>query len=71
MKWFKHETDCDLSEGLNYLIDQEGFAGYGRWWRMIEIIASKMDETDRCSAEYSNKKWGLLLGLKQKKLKSL
>lgn len=71
MKWFKHETDCDKSEGLNYLIDNFGWEGYGRWFRLLEIIASKMDETDKCSVKYSKKKWSELLGLKQFKLDSL
>ena len=68
MKWFKHEADAFLSEGVDAIIDAEGFAGYGRWNRILEIVAFKMDETDRCHAEYSIQKWCRLLGLKQKKL---
>ena len=68
MKWFKHDTDALLSEGVDALIDAEGFAGYGRWNRILEIVAFKMDETDRCHVEYSIQKWCRLLGLKQKKL---
>lgn len=52
------------------MIDQEGFAGYGRWFRLLEIVAEKMDNSERCYAEYSPQKWGSLLGLKQKKLKT-
>lgn len=70
MKWFKHDTDCDRSEGLSYLIDQEGFAGYGRWFRLLEIVAEKMDSSNRCHAEYSVKKWCSLLGLKPKTLRA-
>ena len=68
VKWFKHDTDALLSEGVDALIDAEGFAGYGRWNRILEIVAFKMDETDRCHVEYSIQKWCRLLGLKQKKL---
>ena len=68
MKWFKHDTDCETSEGLSYLISIEGFAGYGRWFRVLEIVASKMDKSDRCHAEFPIQKWCSLLGLKQKKL---
>ena len=68
MKWFKHDADAFLSEGVDALIDAEGFAGYGRWNRILEIVSFKMDETDRCHAEYSIQKWCRLLGLKQKKL---
>ena len=70
MKWFKHDTDAFLSEGIDALIEAEGFAGYGRWMRLLEIVAFKMDESNRCHAEYSIKKWCSLLGLKQKKLTS-
>lgn len=70
MKWFKHDTDCSDSEGLNYLLEIEGFAGYGRWFRLLEIVARKMDNTNRCYIEYSANKWASLLGLKQKKLKT-
>ena len=68
MKWFKHDTDGDRSAGLSYLIDQMGCAGYGRWFRLLEIVAEKMDSTDRCHVEYSPKKWCSLLGVKQKQL---
>jgi hypothetical protein len=68
MRWFKHDVDCEISEGLSYLISVSGFAGYGRWFRVLEIVASKMDKSDRCHAEYPIQKWCSLLGLKQKKL---
>ncbi len=51
-------------------MEKEGFAGYGRWMRLLEIVAMKIGETDNCSVEYSVKKWCSLLGLKQKKLLS-
>lgn len=68
MRWFKHDTDAFTSEGVDALIDAEGFAGYGRWMRLLEIVAFKMDETDRCYVEYSYKKWSRLLGLRRNKL---
>jgi hypothetical protein len=68
VKWFKYNTDAFMSEGIDALMDAEGFAGYGRWVRLLEIVAYKMDETTRCHAEYSIQKWCRLLGLKQKKL---
>jgi hypothetical protein len=68
MKWFKHDTDGDLSEGLSFLLSQEGFSGYGRWFRLLEIVAYKMDGSDNCGVEYPSSKWCSLLGLKQKKL---
>lgn len=68
MKWFKHLADCPSSESLSRLLAAEGFAGYGRWWRILEIVASRMDASDRCHVEYSVGQWCSLLGLKQKKL---
>ena len=65
MKWFKHDSDAFTSEGVEILIDEFGFAGYGRWNRLLEIVAFKMDETDRCWVEYPVSKWCSLLGLKQ------
>lgn len=70
MKWFKHDTDASFSEGIDFLISKQGFEGYGRWNRLLEIIAFKMDDSDNCSVEYSKKKWCSLLELKQKKLVS-
>ena len=46
MKWFKHETDVIHSEKMAKLIEEFGFEGYGRYWRIMEIIAERMDETD-------------------------
>jgi len=68
IKWFKHDSDAFTSEGVEALIDAEGFSGYGRWCRLLEIVAFKMDETDRCGVEYPIQKWCSLLKLKQKKL---
>ena len=59
-----------MSEGVDALINEFGFAGYGRWNRLLEIVASKMDESGRCHAEYSIQKWCSFLRLKQKKLVS-
>lgn len=63
MQWFKHDTDCDESEGLSMLIEKYGWEGYGRWFRILEIIAKKMDKTDRCSASYPAAKWQKMLGI--------
>lgn len=68
IKWFKHDSDGFTSEGGEALIAKLGFAGYGRWNRVLEIVAFKMDHTTRCHAEYPITKWCSLLGLKQKKL---
>lgn len=61
MKWFKHETDSIQSEKLNWLIDNHGMEGYGRWFRLLEVVAERMDGSDRCYAEYSIQKWASFL----------
>jgi hypothetical protein len=67
MKWFKHDTDCYLSEGLNALLDKAGWEGYGRWFRLLEIVAAKMDNTEKCSATYPIKIWQQKLGFYHRK----
>lgn len=68
MRWFKHDCDARNSEGMDALFEFDGFAAQGRWYRLLEIIAEKMDYTDRCHVEYSISKWCSLLRLKQNKL---
>ena len=48
IKWFKHETDSKDSEKLKDVIAEFGYEGYGWYWRIMEIVACKMDETGRC-----------------------
>lgn len=68
MKWFKHFSDAHTNEGLRKLKASMGMEGVGIWWTVLEIIALKMDETDRCHAEYTVSDWCSFLGLRQKKL---
>lgn len=68
MKWFKHDSDAFMSEGVAAIVDEFGFAGYGRWMRLLEIVAFKMDGSSRCYVEFPIKKLSSLLGLKHKKL---
>lgn len=57
MKWFKHDTDAHRSEGLTALQAKLGLGALGRWWVLLEIIAEKMDSTDKCSVEYPVRWW--------------
>jgi len=70
MKWFKHETDAPDSEKLKSLKSQFGWDGLGRYWRLMEIVAGKMDETDRHHYEQSEADWRIALGLKSKSLRT-
>lgn len=68
MKWFKHETDSKDSEKLKDVIAEFGYEGYGWYWRIMEIVAFKMDETERCHYEQTVSEWCLNLKVKRKKL---
>lgn len=57
MKWFRHETDAIHSEKLALLISKFGFEGYGRYWRIMELVAERMDETGKCYLELPEKDW--------------
>lgn len=50
------------------LIHEFGYEGYGRFWRIVEIIAERMDKTDRCHAELPAADWCEKLKIKRKKL---
>ena len=70
MKWFRHMADASDDEFLSEVEDIFGLEGYARWWKLLEIIAKQMDETDRCYAEYSWKKWQTFLKGKRNKLET-
>tara|TARA_R110000744_G_scaffold312156_1_gene419530 strand:+ start:191 stop:1003 length:813 start_codon:yes stop_codon:yes gene_type:complete len=70
MKWFKHHSDASSDEFISDLEDRFGLLGYARWWKLLEVIAAQMDETDKCSLEYSWKKWGKFLKTNQNILKT-
>lgn len=53
---------------MDALIERFGFAGYGRWFRILETIGSKMDESDRCHVEYSIRKWCEILRMRPQQL---
>ena len=65
MRWFKHETDATHSEKLALLVAEFGFEGYGRYWRIMEIVAERMDASDRCHAELPEKEWLRLLSVRR------
>lgn len=57
MKWFKHFTDARTNEKMKALDAEFGLVGIARYWLILELIASKMDETDRCHYEQSEEQW--------------
>lgn len=70
MKWFKHYSDASEDEFIAELEDEFGLEGYARWWKLLEVIAKQMDETDRCYAEYSWQNWQRFLKAKRNKLET-
>ena len=40
MDWFKHDADAYSDIKCRRLLRRLGMAGYGRWWRLCEIMAS-------------------------------
>ena len=67
MKWFKHICTSYHDENLSLMTDELGMEGYGFWWRTLEVVAEKMDETDNYSCTFSAKKWGNFYGFSAKK----
>jgi hypothetical protein len=67
VKWFKHFSASYDDEKLSKMTDLLGMEGYGFWWRTLEVVAEKMDETDNCSCAFSAKKWGHYFGFSAKK----
>lgn len=70
MRWFKHYSDASEDDFIENLEDIFGLEGYARWWKLLEKIAIKMDETDNCSAEHSWVKWQSFLKGKRNKLET-
>ena len=65
MKWFKHEVDAIQSEKLARLKNEFGFEGYGRYWRILELVAERMDGSNRCHIELPEKEWLRLLSIRR------
>lgn len=49
------------------MIDSFGMEGYGMWWRLLEIVALQMDESDRCHVTFSSQNWAKVFGVSQRK----
>lgn len=67
MKWFKHMTCSGTDEKLAIIIDELGLEGYGFYWRLLEIVAEKLDAKGEPNCCYSIKRWSKIFGLYPKK----
>lgn len=70
MRWFKHMTCSFNDEKLSAVVDELGMEGYGFWWRILEVVAEKMDENGEYSVSFSSKKWGNFFGFSAKKFEN-
>lgn len=70
MKWFKHYTDSSSCDYIATVEVKYGMAGYGRIYKIKELISSQMTvkESDP-KITLPIKKWATSLGFKQKQLK--
>lgn len=71
MRWFKHQSNSS-TEGqfIAALEDKFGLEGYARYFKLLEIVALKMEDDDDFSATYPMEKWRTFLKAKQNKLDS-
>ena len=67
MKWFKHMTCSGDDEKLSAIMDELGMEGYGFYWRLLEIVAEKLDQKGETSCQFSAKKWGNFFQFSPKK----
>jgi hypothetical protein len=64
MRWFKHLTETRQDERVARLIDRAGYAGYGLFWAVLEVIASQIEKgSGKCSVCYPVSRWAAALSL--------
>lgn len=57
MLWFKHMVGARRDPKIQNVIKWHGPLGYARWWRILEIIAEDMNESDRCGVTLDARIW--------------
>lgn len=71
MRWFKHASIASDDELMSELMDRFGAEGYGVYWIICERIARLMDDSNRCYATFSLKKWSEFCRISSKKFQTL
>ena len=61
LPWVKHETATAANPCIAQLINREGFEGYGRYWRLIELLSSCSNHAIPRQGEQNYK--ALIIGL--------
>jgi hypothetical protein len=46
LRWFKHLTDASDDDFLKVLEHEYGWEGYGRWWKLCEIVGKNVKKND-------------------------
>lgn len=67
MKWFKHYSTARNDEKISRLEDKAGLEAYGFYFKMLEVVAEAIDETDKHDVTYSITRWGRQLNVSTKK----
>ncbi len=74
MKWIKHDTNSSHNEKLALLESSCGLEGYGFYWKVMEIIAGKVEEVGDDSAfsvAFPIKTWCKFVGTPPKNFQKL
>jgi hypothetical protein len=50
MRWFKHLTDASDDDFLKLLEHSFGWEGYGRWWKLCEIVGKNIKKHDQVAS---------------------
>jgi hypothetical protein len=69
MKYLKHMSDSSSDDFIVQLEDKFGLEGYARWWKLLEVIAAQMKNSDDYTLAYPWSKWQAILKARRKKLK--
>lgn len=67
MKWFKHLSTARNDERIARLEDKCGLEGYGFYFKMLELVAEAIDQSDKCVVTYSMSRWGRQTNITTKK----
>ena len=39
--WFSHDQNAMRDSRITLLMSEYGFAGYGRWWHLVEMLRAE------------------------------
>jgi hypothetical protein len=71
MRWFKHLTDASDDDFLKAVEHTFGWEGYGRWWKLCEIVGKPLKKRDTVAARTLPwSEWQTKLKGKREKLRS-